>query len=396
MTFSESEYRARQARAAAAAREAGFAGVLVADPANLYYLTGYNAWSFYMPQFLLLDAANAEVVFVAREMDAKGAHRTARLRPEEIVGYPESTVHRIDTHPCAWAARELRDRGWAARLAGGRVAIEADADHFSVRSYLELREGFPEWELVDGNRLINWLRLVKTPAEIDLMRGAGKIVSNAMRIAIDMMAEGLPQHELVAAIWQAQIAGVPGIDGDYPAIVPMLPTGGAADTPHLTWTASPLVAGEVVSIEIAGVHHRYHAPLARSVAIGDVPRDLDRLAGITTDGIERTLDAVRPGLTAGELADVYWSFLERHGLEKNSRLGYSIGIGYPPDWGEGTVSIRREDTTVLEPDMTFHLIAGMWMEGYGCEVSESIRVAPDGVELLTDAPRALIRKPGSR
>lgn len=395
MTFDESEYRSRQARAASAARDLGFAGVLVTDPANLYYLTGYNAWSFYMPQFLLVDATTADVLFVAREMDAKGAHRTARLAPDEIVGYPEETVHRTDTHPCAWAARELRNRGWVERLAGGRIAIEADADHFSVRSYLELRDGIPEWELADGNRLVNWLRLVKTPAEIELMRGAGKIVSNAMRVAVDMIGAGVPQHELVAAIWQAQIAGVPGIDGDYPAIVPMLPTGGAADTPHLTWNAAPLVAGEVVSVEIAGVHHRYHAPLARSVAIGDVPRDLDRLAGITAEGLDQTLAAVRPGRTAGELAEVYWSMLERSGLTKNSRLGYSIGIGYPPDWGEGTVSIRREDTTVLETDMTFHLIAGMWMEGYGCEVSESIRVSPDGVELLTCAPRELIRKPAS-
>ncbi|MGO2113308.1 MAG: aminopeptidase P family N-terminal domain-containing protein, partial [Pseudoclavibacter sp.] len=232
MTFTPAEHRTRIARAAAAARDEGLAGVIVADPANLHYLTGYNAWSFYMPQVLVIDASTAEVLFIARDMDAKGAHRTAMLEPHEIVGYPESTVHRRDTHPFVWAARELRERCWATRFAGGRVAIEGDADFFSVRAYLSLRDGLPEWEFVDGHRIISWLRVIKSDKEIELMRGAGRIVSNAMSTAIDMIAAGVPQHELVAAIWHAQISGVPGADGDYPAIVPMLPTGGASDTPH--------------------------------------------------------------------------------------------------------------------------------------------------------------------
>jgi ectoine hydrolase len=392
MSFDSSEYRRRRARAAAAARDGGFEALLIADPANIYYLTGYNAWSFYMPQFLLLAADDDATVFVAREMDANGAHRTAALSPEEIVGYPESTVHQRDVHPFDWVAQELRVRGWARRFAGGRVAIEVDAHFFSIRSYLALRAGLPEWEFSDGHGIVNWLRLVKSDSEIDLMRNAGKIVSRAMAVAFDAIAAGVPQHQIAAAISHAQVAGVDGIDGDYPAIVPMLPIGDAADTPHLTWSAQPLVAGEIVSIEIAGVHRRYHTPLARSVALGTVPRDLERLSALTVEGLTLAIEAVRPDRTVGDVADVFWSFLARHGLTKNSRLGYSIGIGYPPDWGEGTVSIRRDDQTVLQPNMTFHFIAGMWLEGRGCVFSESLRVADDGVEVLTNAPRELIRR----
>jgi Xaa-Pro dipeptidase len=393
MSFDEAEYGARRERAAAAARDQGFAALLVADPANLFYLTGYNAWSFYMPQFLLLAADDAATLFVTREVDANGAHRTALLSRDEIVGYPESTVHRRDIHPCEWAAEELRSRGWADRLARGRVAFEADAHFFSVRSYLALRDGLPEWDLVDGHGLVNWLRLIKSDTEIAIMRKAGRVASNAMAIAVEAIAAGVPQYEIAAAISHAQVAGVDGIDGDYPAIVPMLPAGEAADTPHLTWSAQTLVAGETVSIEIAGAHHRYHAPLARSVAVGSVSADVERLGALTAEGLSLAIAAVRPGRTAGDVAEVYWAFLAKHGLSKSSRLGYSIGIGYPPDWGEGTVSIRREDTTVLQPNMTFHFIAGMWMDGYGCEFSESLRVADNGVEVLTSAPRELIRRP---
>ena len=81
--------------------------------------------------------------------------------------------------------------------------------------------------------------------------------------------------------------------------------------------------------------------------------------------------------------------LEKYGLEKESRCGYSIGLGYPPDWGEHTLSIRKNDMTVLQPNVTFHLMAGMWMDTWGLEISESIRVTENGCELFCDFPRSL-------
>ncbi|QTX05858.1 M24 family metallopeptidase [Agromyces archimandritae] len=387
------EYRERRRRAAAEAAARGLAALIVTDPANLYYLTGYNAWSFYVPQAMLIAADDASTLLVLRGMDAHGAHRTAELDREEIVGYPEWAVHRPELHPFDWVADELRRRGWAARLAGGTVGIDTDADHFSVRSYHALQGGLPEWNLTGDRGLVNWQRVVKSDAEIALMRKAGLIASNAMRVAADAIAAGVPQHEAAAAIAHAQASGVDGADGDYPAIMPLLATGEAADTPHLTWSARRFVEGESVTVELAGVHRRYHAPLARTVAVGRVPAAVEELAAITAEGLTRTIEAIAPGRTSGDVAEVYWRFLERHGLAKESRLGYSIGIGFPPDWGERTVSIRRGDDTVLRPNMTFHVIAGMWLDGIGCEFSESLRVAEHGAELFTDAPRELIRRP---
>jgi ectoine hydrolase len=78
-----------------------------------------------------------------------------------------------------------------------------------------------------------------------------------------------------------------------------------------------------------------------------------------------------------------------HGLTKDSRIGYSIGIGYPPDWGERTVSLRAEETTVLTSGMTFHVILGMWMDGWGYELSEPVVVRESCPERLTDLPQEL-------
>ena len=116
-----------------------------------------------------------------------------------------------------------------------------------------------------------------------------------MRIALEQLRPGLRQCDLVAEILAAQTIGTPEHGGDYPAIVPMLPTGDAAGTPHLTWTDRPFNAGEATTIELAGVYDRYHAPLARTVMLGDPPQRLRETAKVVADGMQATLSTIRAG-----------------------------------------------------------------------------------------------------
>lgn len=386
MSFAIDELAARLEAVRQRMAAADLDALVVADPANIHYLTGYDAWSFYMPQ-LLLVTHDDDPVLALRAMDANGAHRTAQLPSDRILGYPESWVHQSDRHPFAWIVDALRERGL---VRAGRVGVEVEAHFLSVRSYLTLQRAAPEWTLVDDRQLVNWVRLVKSAAELERMREAGRVCTAAMLAGFEAIRPGMGQHELAAVVAHAQALGVDGVAGDYPAIVPMLPTGESADTPHMTYSGRVLEVGEAVSFEIAGVSHRYHAPLARTVSIGPPSPQLQRLASVTADGLDLVLDAMRPGATLAEVHGVWQAHLARVGYEKASRLGYSIGIGYPPDWGEHTVSVRGDDDTVLEPGMTLHVIAGMWMTGFGCELSESVAVTDAGVELLTHVPRELV------
>lgn len=179
MLFERQVYEDRMRRAADAAKAEGLSALLVADPANLCYLTGYDAWSFYMPQVLLLDADTAEATFLLREMDANGAHRVCVLDRDHLVGWPEDLVHRVDRHPMQWCAEWLRERGDARRYEGARVGCEGDAHFLSPRSFLALREGLPEWQLVDSHGTVNRVRLRKEDREIEHMRKAGGRVSSA-------------------------------------------------------------------------------------------------------------------------------------------------------------------------------------------------------------------------
>ncbi|WP_410787919.1 M24 family metallopeptidase [Kribbella sp. C-35] len=372
------EYGARLARVRAVLAERGLGALVVSDPANLFYLTGYDAWSFYTPQCLLVPA-EGDVRLFARAMDAAGASYTCNLRLEQIHGYPEQLVHRPDVHPYDWIANVCHEL----IPAGADVAIESDAHYFTARSYLALSNGLPGRRLVDSAELVNWLRLVKSPYEIGQLRIAGRIAEQAMRTALDRLQPGRRQCDVAAEILAAQTIGTSEHGGEYPAIVPMLPTGTAAGTPHLTWSDRPFVDNEATTIELAGVFGRYHAPLARTVMLGDPPRRLRETAKIVADGMRAALSAIRPGVTGGAVHAAFNAVIAAHGLVKESRIGYSIGIGYPPDWGERTVSLRPEETTVLAAGMAFHVILGMWMDGWGYELSEPVVVAADGVERLT-------------
>lgn len=391
MLFSHEEYDARLAAVRLRMAKQGLSALLVTDPANLYYLTGYNAWSFYTPQLLFVPADGPMLLFT-RAMDAGGASRTTWLPEENIVGYPERYVHRPHLHPFDWVAFALRERYLIAPAAAGCVGLEMDSHFFSPKAYRSLLNAVPEWTLVDCFELVNWVRAVKSPAEIELMRAAAKICTAAMAKAAETIDVGVRQCDAAAAISRTQIAGVDGLGGDYPAIVPMLPTGEAADTPHLTWSDATFEAGQPVVIELAGAYHRYHAPLARTIMLGTPPARLAKLADAVADGLGAVLTEVQPGVPVHELARTWNRTLAKYGLEKPSRIGYSIGVGYPPDWGERTISLRSEDESVLAENMTFHLIGGMWMDNYGYELSESIRVSSDGVETLTSFPRELLTK----
>ena len=378
----DAEYADWLRRVREAMAQHAFGALVVCDPANLFYLTGYNAWSFYTPQCLLVGADGPPHLF-ARAQDAAGAAYTCNLPDNRIHGYPEELVHRPGVHPFDSISAEIRGLVPAGELIG----VECDAHFFSPRAYFALDHGLPANRLVDSAELVNWVRVVKSPHEVQQLRIAGTIVEHAMRTACDSVRPGRRQCDVVAEIMAAQATGTPEHGGDYPAIVPMLPSGEAAGAPHLTWTDRPFPRGEAKTIELAGAFGRYHAPLARTVMLGEPPKQLAETAKVIAEAMGATLAAIRPGVEVDAVHHAFDRTIRSHDMKKESRLGYSIGIGYPPDWGERTISLRPGETTQLAAGMVLHIIPGMWMDGFGYEMSEPVVVTDTGVERLSDLPQ---------
>ncbi|RMD91006.1 MAG: M24 family metallopeptidase [Alphaproteobacteria bacterium] len=389
MHFSRDEYLARIARTRAAMERAGIELLVTVDPSNMGWLTGYDGWSFYTPQAVLL-AREGDPVWWGRGIDAPGARRTVFMEdhPHSVVGYSDDWVQNPPRHAAEELARLIEARGWG----GLKIGVEMDNYYYSATMHHRLVAGLPRARFLDATGLVNWCRAVKSPAEIEMIRRAARIVE-AMHERILAVAEpGMPKNVLVAEIQHQGTLGAKGYWGDYPAIVPMTPSGLDATAAHLTWDDRPLESGEATFFEIAGVHCRYHCPQSRTLFLGPPPRRYREAERAVLAGLEAGMAAARPGGRCEDVARAFTAALEAHGFSKDSRCGYSIGMSYPPDWGERTMSFRRGDRSVLKPGMVFHFMPALWLDDGGLEISEPILITEDGAERLTHTPQELFVK----
>jgi ectoine hydrolase len=388
LPFERSEYDARIAKTRRAMQKAGIDLMIVTDPTNMAWLTGYDGWSFYVHQCVLL-AMEGEPVWYGRGQDANGAKRTVFMSHDNIVGYPDHYVQSSVRHPMDYLSSEvIAARGWDKK----RIGVEMDNYYFSAKAYASLTQHLPDAKFVDATALVNWQRAVKSPREIEYMRVAARIVEKMHARILDKVEPGMKKSDLVAQIYEAGITGADGYGGDYPAIVPLLPTGSDAAAPHLTWDDSAFTANAGTFFEIAGCFRRYHCPLSRTVYLGKPPQHFIEGEKAVVEGIEAGLAMAKPGNKTEDIANAFFAVLRKFGIEKDSRCGYPIGASYPPDWGERTMSLRPGDKTVLEPGMTFHFMPGLWLDDWGLEITESILITDTGVETFCNTPRKLFVK----
>jgi ectoine hydrolase len=388
LPFSRAEYDRRLARARAAMARAGADALFVEDPSNMAWLTGYDGWSFYVHQGVVL-LADADPVWWGRRQDAHGALRTVWMAPGRVRAYPDIFVQNPDRHPMEDLARLLKELG----LGQARIGVEMDNYYFSAKAYLTLRQELPEAELIDATGLVNRCRTTKSDDELAFMRRAARISEAIVDGIVARVEPGLPKNDLVAEIFRDAIRGVPDAWGDYAAIVPLLPSGSDAAAPHLTWDGRPFAADTMTFFEVSGCYRRYHAPLCRTVFLGTPPDHVRRAEAALAEGLEAGLDAARAGNRACDIAHALAAPLERAGIDRGARCGYPVGLSYPPDWGERTISLRAEDETVLEPNMVLHFMPGLWMEDWGMEITETILIRADGpAETLANRPRKLYVK----
>jgi ectoine hydrolase len=383
--FSAAEYADRLARTRAAMAAKGIELLIASDPSNIAWLTGYDGWSFYVHQAVIVPPAG-NPMWYGRGQDANGARRTAWIGDEDIVGYPDNYVQSTARHPMDYLAGVLQARG----LGKLRIGVEMDNYWFSAAAFAALQKHLPDARFLDATGLVNWERAVKSPSEVECMRKAARIVEAMHARIAEKVRVGMRKCDLVAEILDAGTRGVQDFGGDYPAIVPLLPSGADASAPHLTWDDKPMKAGVGTFFEIAGCYHRYHCPLSRTVFLGKPTQAFLDAESATLEGMEAGLAAARPGNTCEDIARAFFAVLDRYGIVKDNRTGYSIGLSYPPDWGERTMSLRSGDRTELKPGMTFHFMTGLWLETMGLEITESILITEQGVECLANVPRKLL------
>lgn len=379
--FSTEEYERRRQLVLAAMQARDLDALLISEPANVTWLCGYDAWSFYTPQWLLVDQHGA-LYWLGRLMDRGAARFTTYLPEEQVIAYPEDLVQRDGVHPGDWVGAWMRDHG----LAAARIGYESDAYMGSPRALGAVQAQLPNARWRDGDLLVNWCRFTKSKPEIEMLERAAKIAKVAVETALSGLRAGRRQSDLMADVVAAQVRGTDGFGGDLTAVPPLLLAGEKASTAHPTWDDSAFAPGQTVAFELGGCHRRYNVGLARTGHIGTLPDERRRVSDAVQEGMTAVMDAARPGATGAEIHGVWQAVLNRYGLRKASRIGYSIGCGYSPDWGEHTFSVRPGETRALPENAVLHIILGMWMDDWGLELSETLHITPTGARALCVAP----------
>ena len=385
MLFQKQEYKDRLKKVKIGMQKKGIDLLVSQDPANMNYLTGYDAWSFYYAQCVLVHINEDEPICFVRAQDGGGAYIKTYLQDKNIIQYDEKYIHTWPLHPYQYLVEIIKDRRWDK----SNIGLEMDSHYFTAFCYETIKKGLPNSKLKDSERLVNWVRVVKSNAEIKLMNSAARIVESGMKTAFKSINPGVRQCDAVANIQKALFNGTKEFGGDYPSIATLLPTGKGTSASHLTATEEKFVSGESTIIEIAGAYKRYHCPMARTVLLGKKDQKKIDTMKATNEALDSGIAVVKPGNTVDDIAQKFWKVLDKYKIKKDSRTGYSIGIGYPPDWGEQTFNILKGDKTILQPNVTFHMIAVMQFGDWGVESSEAVRVTETGSELFCNLSREL-------
>ena len=355
LPFERSEYLERLGETKRRMEAAGIDVLLVANEHNMNYLSGYDGRSSYVPQLLMVASDEEEPLWVGRAMDDACARNSVFMDHARIVGYPERYIGNPELHPMAFMADLLRERGWAKR----RLGVELDTEPFSPHAYHELRRHLPDGRFVDAGPLVNWVRIVKSPQELTYMRQAGVDLrpGDADRHRHDR--PGVRQCDAAAAVVAALIRGTDEFGGGCPA--------------SRRWRPDPLVraAPDLDRRALqAGRRDEHRARrLSSSLPLRALPDDRRRrtgrqvaaLAPTVAEGMAIALDAARPGV---DLRGGRSGLPPLHDRTRRAQtLAHRLRHRQRLDRGDG--QFGAGDKTVLEPNMTFHLMLGFWERRLG-------------------------------
>jgi Xaa-Pro dipeptidase len=375
LPFSTAEYERRLAAVRLDMAATGLDAFVAFGPENINYLTGHDTPAYQYLQACLVthDGLPTNVL---RSIDA--SNTLLRSWSRRAVAYAD---HDDPVETLRTSIRELVPRG-------ARIGAEDGAFFVTPRRYARLADALAAdgYRLV-GSRLVDERRLSKSAEELAVIRSAGRITARAMQAAIDTAAEGVDENAIAAAVWASLVQA----GGEFPGLPPFIVSGPRSSLGHATWSGRRLARGDALNFEIPGVVARYVAPLFRTGSVGRPSPDMRAVEAACLASLDLLLAAIRPGVCIADLHRINVDNFARRGLTIGHRTGYSVGVNYAPDWGEGaTLSIVDGETRELRAGMVFHLVPGLYVPGrMAVVISETVAVAEQGAERIIDLPRPI-------
>jgi Xaa-Pro dipeptidase len=350
--------------------------LLLNGPENLFWACGRQTAGYFAYQALIIPRTGYPVLLV-RELEGPGARASTWIKDIRTFG---------DLDNPAAIVRDLVIEKGITDLAVEQAAWFVSAEMSAIIAG-QLRTS--DVTIRDGTGLVEALRVVKSNWELTAIRKAASYAEAGMQAALDVCAAGVSENDVAAAMLSAAVAA----GSESMGMEPLVSSGPRAGVPHATWRRRHLQSGDPVFLELAGSHDRYHAALMRSVWIGAPPTEVRRMMDCTKRALDAALGVLSPGRPCADAHLAAVRVISDAGYlpALRKRIGYSMGIAFAPDWGEGAIlSLNASESRLVEPGMVFHLPVtlrafGQWTVG----VSETVIVGTNTPEPLSSLGRDL-------
>jgi Xaa-Pro dipeptidase len=373
--FSQEEYAERVSRARANLQAAGIDVMVVTGPENIFYLTGQQTPGYYTFQALVLPV-DGDPVFVIRQLEYFNFISNTFIS--------DAAIYTDGDNPVDFLVDVIQKKGWASK----RIGIDKRGWFLPIAVYELLQSKLGE--IHDAAGVVEKLRAIKSPAEVAKLEQAARYVDAGMRAGLAAVKVGASENDFVAAMLQASIAA----GSEYMGMEPLVSCGVRSGIPHGTWRRRQIAAGEPAFLEMAGVHDRYHAALMRSAWIGQPPKEAVDMEKACQEALQAALDALKPGEPCEASHIACQAVIDRTGYTDafKKRTGYSVGISFAPDWGEGSIlSLYTGVKTELQPGMTFHIPPALRIYGqFTVGVSETVVITETGYRVLGTIDRPML------
>ncbi len=354
--------------------------LLCHNVASTCYLTGFQSIIGAGKYSATLVLRDGDPILIAQDFEMYNAQISCWLDDEKKFAY------KLFEDPIDLTRHLLLEKG----LERGRVGIETGQSCLTHDEFESLTRAMPEAQFDNATSIVANVRAIKSPEEINYIRNAAIISSGAMEAVMQLAGEGKTDNDLAAAAMEYCVRH----GGEFFCIEPIISLGARSGVPHCTFTRNRVKNGDLCFVEIGACIQRYSGPIIRSFSVGE-PGDFERRV---CDEIQASLEAVienlRPGIRARDVAlrsraPWEWTFTHQE-LFWNGAYAYSIGLGFPPNWGDSPILVREQDQTILKPGMVFHCTNNVRKGGvFGVGISETVVITETGCEVLTCCPRHL-------
>ena len=318
--FSPEEMQTRRDAAAWAMQAAGLDALLMFKQESMYYLTGYDTFGFSLFQCLVMTA-DGRVVLLTRLPDLRQAQYTSDIEDIRIWRDVEGMNPAVDLRLL------LEELG----LRNTRLGMELDSYGLKARYWRLVEQEFEGMFVIeDASTLVDRLRAVKSPREIEYARKAAALSDDAWEEAIRLGRPGAYEGDILAAMQGAIFKG----GGDYAGNEFVIGSGPSALLVRYHTGRRHLDAEDQLTLEFSGAYRRYHAAMMRTLLTGIGHSEHCAMHAACCEAMLACMERIRPGEPMGAVFDAHAQVMDDAGFEDHrlNACGYGMGAVYNPLW----------------------------------------------------------------